>query len=171
VLPVHAEPGTAADAADRFALSSLACRKVVLGVAADGEHLLLTDGCRRLQLHCRSGRLLGESLFLRYDLSGLREAEARMATLARFLALARLGRMPAALFRPPARAARWRLALRALDAREAGASQREIAAALYGAARARADWRGDSDYLRSRVRRVVSLGEAFVEGGYRELLS
>jgi len=170
VLPVHANPGVTADADDRFALSSLACRKVVLGVAASGEHLLLTDGCRRLQLHCRSGSLLRERLFLRYDLSGLREAEARMVTLARFLALARLGRMPAGLFRPLAKADRWRLALRALDAHDAGASQREIATVLYGPARTRADWRGDSDYLRGRVRRLVRLGQSLSGGGYRDLL-
>ena len=62
------------------------------------------------------------------------------------------------------------MALRALDARREGATHREIAAALFGETRVDADWDGSSAYLRCRVQRLIRLGEALVQGGYRDLL-
>ncbi|MGB8842301.1 MAG: DUF2285 domain-containing protein, partial [Aliidongia sp.] len=65
---------------------------------------------------------------------------------------------------------RWRLALQALDASRAGMPPREIAVALFGDRIARRDWDGASDYLRSRVRRAIALGERLAGGGYLDLL-
>ena len=80
------------------------------------------------------------------------------------------GRKPAA----PAPLSRQRserliLALRALDGRQAGATHREIAAALFGAERvAGSAW--ISHDLRDRTARLVRLGLALMNGGYRQLL-
>jgi hypothetical protein len=59
--------------------------------------------------------------------------------------------------------------LQALDAALAGATLREAAEALYGAAMVVADWHADSA-LRARVRRLVQRGNVLMRGGYRRLL-
>jgi len=85
-------------------------------------------------------------------------------------AFGRLGRMPRKLFPAERRAGRWILALRAQDARSAGASQRDIAELLFGTARTRADWTPGSDYLRSQIRRLLTFGERMRRSGWRSLL-
>jgi hypothetical protein len=77
------------------------------------------------------------------------------------------GRDPAAL--PAPRRDRLVLALRALDARLDKASYREIATALFGAARLpKRGWKTHN--LRDRTVRLARLGHAMMEGGYRRLL-
>ncbi len=60
--------------------------------------------------------------------------------------------------------------LRALDGRMAGASTREIAAALFGPTRIPAGPEWKAHDLRSRAKRLVASGFALMSGGYRELL-
>jgi hypothetical protein len=91
------------------------------------------------------------------------------AALRLWRALARrpIGRDPATL--PAARRDRLVLALRALDGRLAEASYREIAGALFGAARVpERGWKTHD--LRDRTARLVRLGVAMMQGGYRRLL-
>jgi hypothetical protein len=77
------------------------------------------------------------------------------------------GRDPAIL--PVPRGDRLALALRALDARLHKASYREIAAALFGAARLpKSGWKTHD--LRDRTVRLARLGFATMQGGYRHLL-
>ena len=59
--------------------------------------------------------------------------------------------------------------LQALDGVLAGASLREVAAALLGADAVAADWHADGA-LRAHVRRLVRRGDALMRGGYRRLL-
>ncbi len=59
--------------------------------------------------------------------------------------------------------------LRAVDGRAAHATQREIAAALFGAARV-ADYPWKSSPLRDKVNRLMRGGNAMIAGGYRKLL-
>jgi hypothetical protein len=61
------------------------------------------------------------------------------------------------------------LALRALDGRLAEASYRAIAGVLFGAARVpERGWKTHD--LRDRTARLVRLGVAMMQGGYRRLL-
>lgn len=60
--------------------------------------------------------------------------------------------------------------LRALDARLAGATTREIASALFGAERVLPGPEWKSHDLRSRTKRLVTAGLALMNGGYRDLL-
>ena len=77
------------------------------------------------------------------------------------------GRDPATL--PAARRDRLVLALRALDGRLANASYREIAEALFGAARvSERGWKTHD--LRDRTVRLARLGFTMMQGGYRRLL-
>lgn len=59
--------------------------------------------------------------------------------------------------------------LQTLDGLAAGATQREIAQALFGAAVVAERWH-DLGELRAQVRRLVRRGQALVNGGYRRLL-
>lgn len=95
--------------------------------------------------------------------------------LDRIDALARLSR--ASLERPPLRDTRmtvdqrrrFRLRLRAADGRMNGATYREIAIAIYGAARVEADpWK--TSPLRDAVIGFVEAGMALIGGGYLKLL-
>ena len=59
--------------------------------------------------------------------------------------------------------------LQALDGLAAGATHREIAQALFGAAVVAERWH-DLGELRAQVRRLVRRGQALADGGYRRLL-
>jgi len=51
----------------------------------------------------------------------------------------------------------------------AGASQRDIAVALFGERRVAAEWSRGSDCLRLRVQRLIREGRRMVQDGYRDL--
>ena len=59
--------------------------------------------------------------------------------------------------------------LRALDADLAGATDRQIAEALFGPARVAAEWSRTSP-LRQPVRDLLERGRFYLNGGYRDLL-
>ncbi|HLG90344.1 MAG TPA: DUF2285 domain-containing protein [Alphaproteobacteria bacterium] len=168
VLPVTASPARRDDEA--FDIHRLASPTVVLRMADGCEHVLLGDGLHRIQLEVRRGSLLDGPVRLSYELAGCDGIEPKLTALHRLLALQRLGHCPSSLYPPVQRAQRWRMALQALDASHAGASHREIASILWGDDVARTEWRSRSDYLRSRVRRTIHLGESMVKGGYLHLL-
>ena len=134
------------------------------------EHLLLSDGVHHLQMEVTAGSLLDGPVRFRYELSGFRHIEAKTLTLRRLLLLRRLGRFPLGLFPPERRARRWAMALQAYDGVRAGASHRDIAAALFGEKVVQEDWSGRSHYLRLRVQRLIRTADKLVKGGYRDLL-
>ena len=90
------------------------------------------------------------------------------ADLDRLAAASRCEPLAIARPRPRTEALQALHTLQALDAAQSGASLREIAEGLYGAAEVAADWHADSA-LRARVRRLVQRGRTLVNGGYREL--
>lgn len=75
-----------------------------------------------------------------------------------------------ALNRPPRSATIHMRALQALDGTLAGATQRDIAVALFGEERVAEQWNPDSE-LRAQVRYLVQKGRELMEGGYRDLLN
>lgn len=109
-------------------------------------------------------------VILHYRLAGVASAQPKLLPLRQLIELARHGRFAHSLFPKDARAARQLLALRVHDALSAGASQREIAAVLFGADDAELDGSGRSDSLRSRVRRVIREARAMADGGWRSLM-
>ena len=163
-LPVRHGDG---DAFDIRRFDSVA---TVLWCPDGHEHLLLSDGVHHLQMEVTAGSLLDGPVRFRYELSGFKHIEAKTLTLRRLMLLHRLGRFPSGLYPPERRARRWAMALRAHDAVGAGASHREIAAALFGEKGVKEDWCGRSDYLRLRVQRLLRMADKLVNGGYRDLL-
>jgi hypothetical protein len=169
VLPVEAHPTDSRDG-DAFDVRNL-CHPVVVLRSGDGiEHVLLCDNIHRLQLEVRQGSLLEGPVRLRYDLAGFDKVKPKLLALRQLLALQRFGRFTRSLNLAEIHKQRWLTALRALDGVRAGASHREIASGLWGGEIVREDWRSESDYLRSRVRRTIRNGETLANGGYLRLL-
>ncbi len=134
---------------------------------------MLSDGYRRIRIDVEEGSFAGGSpILLRYAIHGAvdRDTEARLLPLRRLAGLFRTGRFLPALFPVERRIERLIDVLRVADALEAGASQRDVAAALFGSERVSSDWLGVSDSLRSRVRRLVREARRLAAGGYRGLL-
>jgi hypothetical protein len=170
ILPVHAETADAGDP-DALRLAALAPWLTVIVGADDREHAVLSDGCHHLRLDVETGRLSGaEAVVLDYGLRGVRSAEPRLLTLRRLLGLCRYRRFARTLFPADPRMPRLVTTLRVSDALAEGASQRDIAAGLFGADAVADDWNGRSDALRSRIRRLVREARTMAAGGYRQLL-
>lgn len=153
-----------------FDVATVGCFSAVLHGDDPLEHVLLTDGLRRLRLDVRGGTVTRGPVLLHFAFEGLRTIQAPLLTLRRLVAFDRRGTMPLKLFATERRAERWIAALRADDVRRTGGSQRDVAETLFGASRVREDWVGPSDYLRSQVRRLLRFGDRMRSGGWRELL-
>jgi hypothetical protein len=132
------------------------------------QHVLVVDGTSHLRFAVTGDDVLKGPVRLGFDLPSRGVGTAGLDAVRRLLVLRDRGGLPAE-GRPRQRAERWVAAVRAIDARRAGASQREIAALLFGEARVREDWNGGSDYMRMRVQRLVRAAEALTAGGYRTL--
>lgn len=169
-LRIEARPATAADGDD--ALDPALLRAWMTIVAGDDgrEHVVLSDGWHHIRLDVDVGSFaIGGPVVLRYRLEGLLSAEELLLPLRRFLHLCRHRSFARTLFTPDRQIPRWITLLRVYDAERAGASQREIAAVLFGPVAER-EWRASSDSWRSRVRRLVREARAMAVGGYRTLM-
>lgn len=135
-------------------------------MAADGNDYLIDRFGAQLRVHLEGGEANPTAVLLPLDrLFGVRVAAA--LRLWRSLNGRPPGKNPAAL--SEARRKRLVLALRALDGHLEGASNREIAAVLFGIdAAIERNW--ISHDVRDRTARLVRLGVAMMNGGYRRLL-
>lgn len=105
--------------------------------------------------------------FLVRDISELAAVSRRLSKLDSLWSASRsLGKAPP---RWTARTRKLRDALIALDGRRAGASNREIAAVIYGHDWVEHDWPNAG--LQDRLRRDLQRGLALSNGGYRDLLA
>lgn len=156
---------------DLFDLESVRTLATVVKEPDGDEHLMLSDGFRHLQLRVTGETLRNGPVRLRCTLTGLREIDRKVLSLRRLCLCCRLRRMPRSLYAPESQAGRWIDKLRAVDAVNAGASQRDLAVALFGERRVGAEWSRGSDCLRLRVQRLIREGRRMVRGGYRDLLA
>ncbi|MGF7148939.1 hypothetical protein FHS96_002581 [Sphingomonas zeicaulis] len=101
--------------------------------------------------------------------SGLGGLGSVLPALDQLDALWRRGRFRAAFFLKEQRMPRWCRLLRVHDARASGASHRDIAIALFGPRMVRDSWGEGSDFLKSRVRRLVHDARQMAAGGWRLL--
>ncbi|WP_337180654.1 DNA -binding domain-containing protein [Sphingopyxis granuli] len=123
-----------------------------LTVSAEGEHWLFGAAARPLRLDIVSGSLCGGSVALTVHVARL--DAAALVALSRLVALAREGQWRQSHFPAERRAGRWSQVLRVHDALLAGASQRDIADALFGTAGI-ANWRVNAAPWRRRSQRLV----------------
>jgi hypothetical protein len=167
-LAIHADTGRRSAAA--FDLSRLAALANV-AIGPDGtEYVALSNGCQWLRIDILAGSLLSGPVGLRFAndrASGLADLAKALSMLA-FLTTYR--RFPALPRQHQAFAERQIALLRTYDALVAGASQRDVAIALFGSDRVIADWNGPSDAMRSTVRRLCKSARVLAKGGHRDLL-
>jgi hypothetical protein len=150
-------------------LTTLDLAMLVVRTDDGDQHVWVGDGQRRLRFAVVDGDVLAGPVLCQVRLPSLDAGDRCLESLRLLMALRDTGRLTGSRSRPPAKSARWLEILRAHDARRAGASQRDIALLLFGAARVRQDWSGGSDYMRMRVQRLVRSAEDLVGGGYRSL--
>ena len=137
--------------------------------SAAGEHLLLSDGLRSVRIDGPSGIFSGGPVGLEYSIAGLGLAGPPLLTLRRFLALCSTGRFSRMLHPLEPRARRWVLMLRAWDALQGGAGQREIAEVLLSRSAGEPRWRVREPSVRLQ-RSGWCARRGRWEGGYRHLL-
>lgn len=144
-----------------------------------GEKMLLASG-KTLSLIARWGShsarwILSAELHVgdsfAYQLAADPSLATRLRNLQRLLAALDAARTaPANTFARPSRAALVHMrTLQALDGVLDGATQRDIACAVFGSAQVAARWHPDSD-LRAQVRHLVRRGRRLMRGDYRQLL-
>lgn len=133
------------------------------------EHVRVAFGAHSFALEVKEGSVLGPPVYLKCYVD-LGSAHAQLQTLHRLFAIWRQEQFRKKDIRLDQRRFRWLLALHALDLEKAGLSQREIADRLIDEA-VGLKWREKGDALRSRVRRIITLGRDLRDGGYLQLLS
>lgn len=137
-----------------------------------GEHAVLSDGWHHIRLDIAQGTLApGCPVLLHYQLQGFMALQPKILPLRRLIDLHRYRRFSRSLYPTDPRISRMLQALRVHDALMAGASQREIARALFGASALPAWSSARGDSLRSRVRRLVAQARRLAGGGYRALMT
>lgn len=165
LLEAVAVAATSASEAD-LSLAGLTSAGHVIRDPTGEEFAILRDSTFAVTLRCRGCLLARTSvnLLLQNRLSAP-DAHAR--------AVAHLAEL---LLRPTIdpNSTRTRLLLRdsliAIDGKCLGASYRDIAIAIYGFERVRAEWVGPSRWMKDHVRRLYARGEELRDGGFRDLL-
>lgn len=141
----------------------------VLKVDSGREHVRLSQGAHSISLEVEEGTILNGPVYLKFFVN-FATVQPQILTLDRLYALCHLQKFRKKDFRLDQRRFRWLLALHALDLEKAGLSQRQIADRLIDEA-VGLKWREKGNALRSRVRRIITLGRSLRDGGYLQLLS
>jgi hypothetical protein len=154
VIPASALP-VAKSHPDAFDVYDLAVPASILTCPGAPEELALGVPGRSIRLSIRTGTVLSGPVRLTYELSGFSRLDTRLAALQRLVTF-RQGKMKSIAEPKNPTARRRLLLLRTLDALALNPSLRAVAVAMYGQERVQQDWNSHSDFLKSRVRRLVA---------------
>lgn len=168
-VPVLSLTAAAAGDPDALDVAGLDLAVIVVRTQDGHQHVMVSDGARRLRFAVAEGDVLAGAVRCRFHLPAHSVGVGSLEGLRLLIALRDTGRLPPAGGGARLKSVRWLQMLRAHDARRAGASQRDIAMLLFGEVRVREDWSGRSDYMRMRVQRLLRTAEDLVAGGYRAL--
>ncbi len=170
-VAVNCTPKASGEPCEIFDLTVAHCSVTHVTDRSAREYLLIRrDGCV-VQVRCTGLTLLGpEPARMKLQYADLKAFEQKMKLQRRAMQVCGM--------EPARRAPGWtkatlvlRNGLIALDAMDAGLSQRAIAALIYGARRVAGEWDFDESALRASVRYAISRAEALRDGGfYKELL-
>jgi len=125
------------------------------------EHLVIDDGSDAIRLDVIDGTAAAGPVTLRFDLPDDDRFDMQLSVMR-----ALREPVPVLRSRPHVQLARRLLALQAVDARDAGASLREIAAMVLGPGA----WPGDGEHRKSLVRRMIASGDRMLRAGSRAIL-
>lgn len=171
-LRVVAELAGAADDPEVIDPAQLAPWLTLVEASTGQQYGVISDGWHHIRFDVEGARFTsGQPLLLHFVLSGQRGASRRLMPLKRFLHFCRHRAFPGPLYPIDARTNRALEVLRVHDALAAGASQREIAEIMFGREMLDIGWNGHSDFLRSKVRRLVRQARRLAQGGFRTLMT
>jgi hypothetical protein len=163
-IPVHVDDDPPADAAP-FCLWDIPGHKCL---SDDGQQLRLTAFVGGQVARLALARNLEDGMPYAYAVHAGRHCRGHWRAIAAQLAV--LDAPPAVAHPRPQRTALGHMrTLQLLDGILAGASQREVAAAVFGDHAVVEHWHADGD-LRAQVRRLIRRGHTLMRGGYRRLL-
>ena len=153
---------------DHFSIWHLAGRKSLFGDGADLQ-LMIRSGPQSAQLHVADGLCAGDRFA--YQIPAGAAQGAALRTVAAFHALhsAPSGGRQRPVDRPGRTDLFHARALQVLDGLAAGASQRELAEAIFGPAAVARGWRPDGA-LRAQVRYLIRRARALMAGEYWTLI-
>jgi hypothetical protein len=147
-------------------IASLRCRTTCFTTPDGTRHILFAENGRWLQLAVR-GASDGDRLhLLTTAIIGPAHLARRVLLLRRLSGLVAHKTLEQVHFPPDPHSRRLGLIVQALDGRLAAASYREIAIALFGEQRVKADWTDTRGHLRDQVRRAIRRGFFLTRGGY-----
>jgi hypothetical protein len=134
-----------------------------------GTYVTARVGTEPWRLHVADG--IGHDDSLAFTVYCDEHAERRLAAAGRFIATFKNSSSPAIerVSRRTRGQAVHQAILQAIDGQRAGASQREIAGAVYGETRVVKGWTPDGE-LRARIRYFLRRGRSLMSGGYRRLV-
>ena len=170
VLPTIALPRIHQSLATSIPLKELACRVSILAQTNRHHHILFSQAGRELQLELRGAIEPSAASIAIVAMPRLEHLSPQIRALRSLADLARNRCLRPGLYPPAARGARFVRVLQALDGWHAGATQREIAVALFGEHRVDQDWSDPRQSLRDQTRRAIARGKAFMAGGYLQLI-
>jgi hypothetical protein len=168
VLQAYADPGRKKDP-DACDLERLRPHMEILRPLIGPCHILLSDQHSCVQIELRGEVILEGWVRLRWQLLGVTALRPQLMALHRFAAFYRYGRFPKRHIPPVTRLQRLIQALRTYDAATEAVPLVQIANALFGPERVQSDWHGQSDYLRSRIKRLLHQSRRLVDDGYCRL--
>ncbi|WP_371433219.1 DNA -binding domain-containing protein [Novosphingobium sp.] len=124
----------------------------------DREHVLIDHGGEPIRLDIIDGTLSSLAVMLHFELADDARIEDQIAAVRYYRGLTPRRHHP--------RLANRVQALHAVDARDAGASLRDISQMLLGPG----DWPGDGEHRKSLVRRLIVAGDRMIRCGPRVIL-
>jgi len=167
---IAAAEGTCRSDREAFDLLAQRVPAAILQHRGRPDEVRLGIGGRAIRLCIVSGTLLEGPVRLSFQVDGSRQLSIRLRALRAFDSYMRNGRIPLlpTPFTPSPR--RMAMLLATMDGVARGWSQRRIAVALFGEKTVAADWNGRSDFLKSRVRRLIAWAETLGGDAYLGLL-
>ena len=165
LIPLHAD-GDSSEGAQRFRLWQIPGRKLLVH---DSRRLVLSSfvGHRIVRMAIDPG--LEHDMPFAYAVRPGAQASHRWRAIQTQLAVLEGDNIGGATPRPNRVGLAHMRCLQALDGMQAGASQRDIAQALFGEHEIGRRWHADSE-LRAQVRHLIRRGRDYMAGGYRPLL-
>lgn len=151
-------------------LKGLACRVTILAEPNRHHHILFSQAGRALQIDLRGAIEPSATSIAIAAMPRLERLSPQIHALRSLADLARNRCLRPALYPPAARGARFARVLQALDGWLAGATQREIAVALFGEHRVDEGWSEPRQSLRDQTRRAIARAKALMTGGYLQLI-
>ncbi|MBY0308130.1 MAG: DUF2285 domain-containing protein, partial [Phycisphaerales bacterium] len=158
-------PGTKVDVID---FAKVPATVTVLRLETGHEYLRIAQGPYAIQLHVKDGSALHGPVTISSHINGY-TGRLKSLTQQRLFAFCRTHEFQRSLFsnkKDQLRTDRWSLALQVLDMRRQGISETKIEEILYGKVQ-----KNESDWRRSRVKRLVETGRRYADGGHLKILT